>query len=290
LPDKKYYIRGRHIGDNDLDMIRAVIADHWDKGRSAISRILCQKWDWRQANGLLKERGCRVLLLTLEKKREIKLPPRMWESFRFPKRADRREYAHDTTLLSGTVSDFRSLTIKMVRSTPDERLWDYLIDRYHYLGNPWIVGSYLKHIACLNERPVACLGWGSAAWKVACRDAFIGWDSATREANIHKVVNNVRFLIFPWVRIKNLASKLLAANIRTLADDWRNYYRQTVTLLETFIEKDRFAGICYKAANWQYVGLTQGRGRNDIRNEHSKPVKAVYLYPLQKNYREVLHG
>lgn len=290
MPDKKYCIRGRHIDDADLEMIRTVIADHWDKGRSAISRILCQNWDWRQANGLLKERGCRVLLLTLEKKGEIKLPPRMWESFRHPKRADRKEYPHDTAPLCGTVSDFRSLTIKMVRSTQDEGLWDYLIDKYHYLGNPWIVGSYLKHIAYLNGRPVSCLGWGSAAWKVACRDTFIGWDSATREANIHKVVNNVRFLILPWVRIKHLASKLLAANIRILADDWQDYYRQPVTLLETFIEKDRFAGTCYKAANWQYVGLTQGRGRNDIRNERLRPVKAVYLYPLQKNYREVLHG
>ena len=290
MPDKRYCIRGRHIDDTDLEMIRATIAGNWDKGRSAISRILCERWNWRQANGLLKERGCRVLLLTLEKKGEIELPPRMHENIGHPRRADYREYPHDTTPLCGTVSDFPSLTIKMVRSTPHEGLWNHLVHRYHYLGNPSIVGSYLKYIACVNERPVACLGWGSAAWKVACRDAFIGWDHATREANIHKVVNNVRFLIFPWVRIKNLASKLLAANIRTLADDWRNYYRQTVTLLETFIEKDRFAGICYKAANWQYVGLTQGRGRNDIRNERSKPVKAVYLYPLQKNYREVLHG
>jgi len=290
LPDKKYCIRGRHIDDAGLSIIRATITEYWDKGRSAISRILCERWDWRQANGLLKERGCRVLLLALEEKGEIELPPRMKESFRHPKRADRLEYPHDTTPLCGTVSEFRSLTIKMVRSTPDEGLWDYLVEKYHYLGHPWIVGSYLKYIAFLDGRPVACLGWGSPAWKVSCRDAFIGWDSATREANIHKVVNNVRFLILPWVRITHLASKLLAANTRTLAADWLDYYRQPVSLLETFIEKDRFEGTCYKAANWQYVGLTKGRGRDDTRHTNSKPVKAVYLYPLGKNYRESLHG
>ena len=290
MPDEKYCIRGRQIDDADLDTIRTTIAEHWDKGRSAISRILCERWDWRQANGLFKERGCRVLLLALEKKGEIELPPRMKESFRHPKRADRREYPHDTTPLCGTVSDFRSLTINMVRSTPDEGLWDYLVDKYHYLGHPWIVGSYLKHLAYLDGRPVACLGWGSAAWKVACRDAFVGWDSTTREANIHKVVNNVRFLILPWVRVLHLASKLLATNIRNLADDWRDYYQQPVALLETFIEKDRFEGTCYKAANWQYVGLTQGRGRYDTRHARSKPVKAVYLYPLRRDFRETLHG
>jgi len=290
LPDKQYCIRGRRIGEDDLRVIRSTIAEHWDKGRTAISRILCERWGWRQANGLLKERSCRVLLLALERKGEISLPPRLKESFRHPKRADRREYPHDTTPLSGTVSEFGSLTITMVRSTPDEGLWDYLVDKYHYLGHPWIVGSYLKYIAYLDGRPVACLGWGSAAWKVACRDAFIGWDGPTREANIHKVVNNVRFLILPWVRITHLASKLLAANVRTLAADWWEYYRQPICMLETFVDKERFAGTCYKAANWRYVGLTKGRGRYDRRHSKAKPVKAVFLYPLGRDFRESLHG
>ena len=127
MPQKTYVIRRRHIDEAELDTIRSAVAEHWDKGRSAISRILCERWEWRQANGLLKERACRVLLLALEKKGEIKLPPRMKESFRHPKRADRREYPHDTSALCGTVSEFRSLTIKMVRSTPDEGLWDYRI-------------------------------------------------------------------------------------------------------------------------------------------------------------------
>lgn len=289
MPEQTYCIRGRLLGDADLSAIRTIVAGHWDRGRSAISRELCEHWGWRQENGLLKERACRVLLLALEKKGEITLPPRMKESFRYPRRTDRRQYAYDTTPFCGVVSGFRSLTISMVRGTDDEGLWDHLVDKYHYLGHPWIVGSYLKYIASLDGRPVACLGWGSAAWKVACRDAFIGWDSASRESNIHQVVNNVRFLILPWVRITHLASKLLAANIRRLPRDWHDYYRQPVALLETFVEKDRFKGTCYKAAGWQYVGLTRGRGKYD-QHTYSKPVKAVYLYPLARNFREALHG
>jgi len=177
----------------------------------------------------------------------------------------------------------------MVRSTPDERLWDYLIERYHYLGHPRIVGAYLKYIARLDGRPVACLGWGSAAWKVGCRDAFIGWDPPTREANLDKVVNNVRFLILPWVRVTHLASKLLAVNVKILVRDWHDYYRQPLALLETFVEKDRFEGTCYKAANWLQIGLTKGRGKYD-QHTYSKPIKAVFVYPLRKDFREMLHA
>ena len=287
---KSYTIRGRHIGHEELDTIRHLLANNWQEGRSAISRLLCRHWDWRQANGLYKERACRVLLLKLEELGEIKLPPRMTESFRHAKRADRRNYEYDSSELNGKVSEFGSLTIKMVRRTPDEGLWDHLIERFHYLGKPWIVGSYLKYLAYLDGRLVACLGWGSAAWKVGCRDEFIGWDRTAREGNLHKVVNNVRFLILPWVRVEHLASKVLATNIKVLQDDWQSFYQQPVALLETFVEKQRFKGTCYKAANWHCVGETKGRGKYDRFNKFAAPVKAVYLYPLAKNLKEALNA
>lgn len=290
MADKCYTIRGRHIGHEELDTIRHLLSSNWQEGRSAISRLLCRHWDWRQANGLYKERACRVLLLKLEELGEIELPPRMTESFRHAKRADRRNYTYDSSELNGKVSEFGSLTIKMVRRTPDEGLWDHLVERFHYLGKPWIVGSYLKYLAYLDGRLVACLGWGSAAWKVGCRDAFIGWDPTTREENLHKVVNNVRFLILPWVRVEHLASKVLAANIKVLRDDWHSFYQQPIALLETFVEKQRFKGTCYKAANWSCVGETKGRGKYDRYNNYAAPVKAVYLYPLAKNLREALNA
>lgn len=290
MTEQTHQIRGRHIDQNDISEIRRVAVAHWSEGRTAISRRLCEQWSWHQANGQLKERACRVMLLTLEKRGEITLPPRLKESYRYPKRADRREYPIDSTELAGTVSELGSLTIKMVRRTPDEGLWDFLVDRHHYLGTPWIVGSYLKYLAYLDGRLVACLGWGSAAWKVAERDRMIGWDSRTREANLHKVVNNVRFLILPWIDVRHLASKVLALNTRVLQDDWRTFYNQQVCLLETFVDTTRFKGTCYKAANWSYVGNTKGRGKYDRENKHAEPVKAVFMYPLSRNFREELCG
>jgi hypothetical protein len=148
----------------------------------------------------------------------------------------------------------------------------------------------LKYLAYLDDRLVACLGWGSAAWKVAARDQLIGWDREQRERNLAKVVNNVRFLILPWVTIRHLASKVLALNIRQLERDWFAFYRERICLLETFVEKDRFQGTCYRAANWVRVGETTGRGKYDRFNQRTEPVKAVLLYPLTRRFREELHG
>ena len=198
--------------------------------------------------------ACRSLLLTLEKKGELTLPPRMQETYRIHRWADRRSHTIDTTEMAGAVSAFGSLTIKMVRQCPDEWVWDYLIDRHHYLGSPRIVGSSLKYLAYLDDRLVACLGWGSAAWKVAARDHLIGWNREQRKRNLAKVVNNVRFLILPWVNNRHLASKVLALNIRQLERDWFACYREHICLLETFVETGRFQGTCYRAANWAKMG------------------------------------
>ena len=285
-----HQIRGRHITPDDLQYISTTVSALWPKGRTAISRYLCEQWNWRQPNGQLKDMACRALLLSLEAKGALTLPPRQKESFRAPRRADRQVFSVDSSQMEGMVSQFGSLTIRMVRQTPDEALWDYLVDTHHYLGRPWIVGSYLKYLACLDGRPVACLGWGSAAWKVACRDVLIGWDASVRSTNLHQVVNNVRFLIFPWVKVHNLASKVLAMNLRVLASDWRSFYAHDICLAETFVDTERFQGTCYQAANWDCVGMTKGRGRYDREHHAAASIKAVYLYPLAKNYRERLHG
>jgi hypothetical protein len=137
---------------------------------------------------------------------------------------------------------------------------------------------------------VACLGWGSAAWKVGCRDTLIGWNTETRQTNLQNVVNNVRFLILPWVRVEHLASKVLALNLRVLVNDWQRFYAHAIVLAETFVDTERFQGTCYRAANWIRIGETKGRGKYDRENRYATSIKAVYLYPLTKNYRERLHG
>jgi len=287
-----YNIRGRHIDGQELETIREFIRANGFLGRTAISRLLCEHWHWEQSNGRLKDRACRVLLLTLESKGAITLPPRLRirESFNRTRKPRPDLFEMNRQEVVGKVSDFRSLTIKMVRFTPAEGLWDHLVHTHHYLGHPWIVGSYLKYLVYLDDRLVACLGWGSASWKVACRDRFIGWDTSGRKKNLSKVVNNVRFLILPWIKVEHLASKALAANIKRIAVDWHFLYNETIELLETFVDIARFRGTCYRAANWQYVGDTIGIAKSGNHHCcHGQP-KAVYLYPLAKDFRERLHA
>jgi len=290
MAEASFNIRGRQIDGQALETIRDLIRGKGFLGRTALSRMLSEQWNWIQPNGRLKDRACRVLLLALESKGAINLPTRLKvrESFNRRTLPDRCEI--DREAVTGKVSEFRSLTIEMVRFTPEEKLWDHLVHTYHYLGHPWIVGSYLKYLAYLDGRLIACLGWGSASWKVACRDNFIGWGTPLRKKNLSKVVNNVRFLILPWVKVENLASKVLAANIKRVAADWHSLYQESIVLLETFVDIARFQGTCYRAANWCYVGDTKGIAKSgNVHCYHGQP-KAVYLYPLAKDFRERLHA
>jgi len=170
----------------------------------------------------------------------------------------------------------------------DRSLWDYLVHHHHYLGRPRIVGEHLRYLAFLQGQVVACLGWASAAFKVSARDQFIGWDPEIRRKNLSGIVNNVRFLILPWIRIPHLASKVLALNLRRLSGDWQTAYGHPLYLAETFVDRSRFPGTCYQAANWIEVGLTKGSAKkgNDY-HYHGQP-KAIYLYPLHRNFRREL--
>ena len=287
---EKQLIRGCWIGPEELETIRQFVQQHWDKGRSKISEVLCRHWDWKQPNGWLKDRACRDLLLTLHRQGKLELPPRRHPGSGGKKRVPKQGFLLDSSLMEGPISRFGSLTLTMVRKTSREALWDQLVHRHHYMGRPLIVGSYLKYLAYLDGRVVACLGWGSAAWKATARDAFIGWDEATRKRNLCHVVDNVRFLILPWVRIPHLASKVLAANIRILPRDWLDFYHIPLWLAETFVDTSRFAGTCYRAANWIHVGHTWGSAKRGASYRYHGMSKAIYLYPLHKRFRERLHG
>jgi hypothetical protein len=188
----------------------------------------------------------------------------------------------------GSLKDFLPIELKMVRDSPQEALHNSLISQYHYLGYCQIVGPYLKYLASIQKRPVACLSWGAAAWKTACRDRFIGWSSPARSKNLFLIVNNTRFLILPWVRIPHLASHLLSQTIKILSSDWHRWYHYAPVLLETFVDGERFSGTSYRATNWLWVGKTQGRGNNDRDHQRALPVKKVFLYPLKRNFREIL--
>ena len=281
-------IRKRTITAADLHIIQAAVDRHWDKGRKHISRILCQEWNWRQPNGRLKDMACRELLLTLKRKGLITLPPRLISAHNDKRNRSIPVVSIDQSPLQGKPSALPPVKLRLVRNTTLEPLYNSLVQQHHYLGYRQIVGNHLKYIAFIDDRPVACLGWGSAAWSVKSRDSFIEWNKPTKEKNLHFIANNTRFLILPWISIKYLASKILALNVKRVSEDWLKTYNHPLYLLETFVEKERFKGTCYKAANWIGVGQTKGTAKRGHDHLFHGNIKDVYLYPLRKNFRKKL--
>ena len=272
-------IRGRTVTSVDIDLIRFLINKYHRYGRTFISRKLSEHWGWVQVNGRLKDRACRDILSALDRRKIIVLPSSMkWltetNPVQFPSQS---VIPVETTLIEGTVNDFRPFTIKLVSQTPLETLWNHLMKKYHYLGYSVLVGTYLKYLVFSNERIVAATGWSSAVWKLSSRDDAIGWTVEQRNKYLHRVANNTRFLIFPWVRIKNVSSHILSQTIRVLNSTWLKVYGYRLWLLETFIDSNRFTGSSYKAANWIHVGQTKGfRKQGNSFEFHNQP-KEVYL-------------
>ncbi len=282
-------LRGRRVTSQDIALIHSLIDQYQHQGRTFISRELCRMWKWYQPNGALKDMACRELLRRLDQKGLIRLPAKKIDINRRRKRLSLHLLSPESYPLTGSLKAFLPIDLKMVRGTSEEALHNSLVSRYHYLGYGQIVGPYLKYLAYIEDRPVACLSWGAAAWKVSCRDQFIGWSASTRNKNLCLIVNNTRFLILPWICIPGLASHLLSRNIKRLGSDWYQRYHYAPVLLETFVDRSRFSGTSYRAANWRSVGKTQGRGKNDRDHQSALPVKEVFLYPLVKAFREILH-
>lgn len=281
-------IYGRTLRADDIAFIRQGIAEHWARGRKFISRYLCQQWHWVQPNGGLKDMACRGLLLRLEALGVIVLPPRQTLAYNHLRNRQSPTVTVDRTPWQSALGEVGVIELRMVRWSPDEKLFNGLIGQYHYLGYKQIIGAHLKYVAFAQDRPLACLGWGAAARRVSARDRYIGWSDTLRRKHLHLIAQNTRYLILPWVRIRHLASHLLAANARRLAEDWPAVYGHAVVLLETFVDTTRFAGTCYRAANWRYLGLTAGRGKYDRQHRGATTIKAVWVYPLRRHFQRVL--
>ena len=279
--------RSRSLGVQDIGFIQSTIIRFYSKGRSHIARVLCEAWEWVQPNGQFKEYAARDLLLRLEEKGLVELPPRLRPKNNLKRNSFAQAPLFCSTPLQDTLNQYGDLFLRQV--TPEESyLWDYLVHHHHYLGRASLVGEHLRYLAFLNGQVVACLGWASAAFKVEDRDRFIGWDVPTRHKHLCFVANNVRFLILPWVNIKHLASKALALNLKRLSSDWQTIYGHPLYLAETFVDLSRFQGTCYRASNWIYVGLTKGSAKRGNRYHHHGQPKAIYLYPLHRDFRRKL--
>jgi hypothetical protein len=285
-------IQGRSVSEEDIAQIQELMRSnpHWHRTR--LSRELCREWGWVNHRGQVKDMACRTLLLKLEALGYLRLPKRQRACPNAYRNRVIQDVFHDTTPIEGCVQDLMPLCIEVVKDKGLVSLFAFLLSRYHYLGYRGSVGENMKYLVFdCRGRPLSCVLFGSAAWKVGCRDRYIGWDGAQRPKRLHRVTNNMRFLVLPWVRVPHLASHVLGRIARRIQEDWKKVYGHEVVLLETFVDVSRFQGTCYRAANWRYVGRTKGRSRNDRYNCIRVPQKDVYLYPLRSGFREILvHG
>ena len=283
-------IQGRRLGPADMALIRHWLTTEPEWNRTRLSRELCRHWNWRNEVGQLKDMACRTLLLKLERLGQLRLPARQGLSVNALRNVNQVEVLHDQYPITGDLNALRPLSLNVLSERhPDQALFKFLLQQYHYLGLRNGVGENLKYLVRdRHGRPLACLLFGSAAWKAQARDQFIGWDTVCRQQHLARLTNNTRFLVLPWVRIPHLASHLLSQVSRRLCADWMAKYGHPIELLETFVERDRFHGTCYRAAGWHHVGATTGRSRNDVANTLQVPVKDIYLLPLTADFRRRL--
>jgi hypothetical protein len=281
--------RGRVITDADVAFINQLIAAHPTFSRRALSKKLCEAWNWVQPNGALRDMVCRGLMLFLHRAGHIQLPPtRVTVPNPLAQRSKPAAVAVDRTPLQGSLQALRPLRVQQVRRTPQELLFNSLMEHHHYLGYTQPVGEHLKYLVFVEDRPIACLAWSSAPRHLGCRDRFIGWSAEARRENIRFLAYNLRFLILPWVRVPHLASHLLGLMARSLPRDWEQVYQHPVCFLETFVEPQRFRGTCYRAANWTVLGRTTGRGKADQTHRVNRSLKEVLGYPLRRDFRRFL--
>ena len=284
-------MQGRWITQSEIELIRTLIEQNSTWSRYRLSRELATHWNWYSDAGQLKDMACRTLLNKLHELEYIQLPPRRRTSPNQHRLQPPAEVEHDSSPLNSSLSTLRPLRMLDCSKPENSRLFSFLLDRYHYLGYRQPVGENHRYlVAAQDGRLLACLVFGAAAWKCADRDNFIGWTQQQRQVNLQKVVNNQRFLILPWVTVPHLASHILGLIRKRIADDWQRRYCHPIHLLETFVEQERFRGTCYRAANWQCVGQTSGRSRQDRYSRLCVPIKDIYTLPLNKRWRKDLQA
>jgi hypothetical protein len=283
-------VQGRRLTGEDILHIRQLIEGNRDWSRRRLSEFLSAEWDWRNGSGRIKDMAARSMLLKLDKRGLIELPPRRRKpSNRMAARCAPRQ-AWGLTPVGGSLREQGPLTVREISADIEARTrFNAALAEFHYLGHRGTVGENAQYtVADGTGRLLACLLYGAAAWKCRARDEFIGWEAQQRQQSLCYIAANTRFLILPFVKIPHLASWALGQTLRRLSKDWERKYGHPILLVETFVQRNRFAGTSYKAANWVCVGSTTGRSRQDHRHKLRVPVKDVYLYPLHRRFREEL--
>jgi len=282
-------LSGRRLTAEELEDVKYIIRQFSHLSRNELAKTICEGLGWFAPNGKYKKDACLHLLEKLEVQGEIVLPAKRASALRdsytnFTKSAEVKEQL----ALDGSLSQYAPITLTAVCDSEGIRLWNSFIERYHRLGYKRPFGAHQRYFIWTGTEPkqrLGCLLFSASAWALAERDKWLGWDKRERSEHLHLVVNNTRFLIFPWVKIKNLASKALAMASRQIVVDWQERYGYAPVLLETFVDTAYYSGTCYRAAGWTDLGVTAGRGRMDRYNERALSPKRIFVYPLQRDFR-----
>lgn len=283
---------GQIISRNQIEEIEAIVSTFPKLTRTELANTICELFSWKRPTGKLKTVECRQFLERLDARGTIRLPACQAQYARRVKSTiNRTGETRYRPVISVKPNKLLPLLLCKVRTYPQRQLWCEYMDRYHYLGYRIPFGAQLRYFikSGTNQTKLGCLQFSSPAWRMAARDRWIGWNEEQRRSNLQMIINNSRFLIFPWVQVKNLASMILSLAAKTIADDWSDSYGCRPVLMETLVDQKNYRGTCYKAANWLHVGETTGRGRMDRENKRKgTAIKNIYLYPLSKSCRKQL--
>ena len=285
---------GQIVKNQQLFEITEIIETFPNLSRTELANTVCELFSWKRPTGRLKSVECRKFLERLDEKGTISLPAcRKQYANRGAAEVQRTGRADIQPTISAGLKELSPILLIRVETREQRQLWYEYVDRYHYLGYQVPFGAQLRYFikSGANDDILGCFQFSSPAWKMAPRDRWIGWTDEQRKVNLQKIINNSRFLIFPWVSVKNLASSVLALAVKTIPDDWQLCYGYRPVLMETLVDRKRFKGTCYKAANWIHMGQTTGRGRMDRdNNQQGASVKEIFVYPLTPRFRQELAG
>ena len=285
---------GQDVSDQQIGEIAEITKTFARLSRTELANTICELFSWKRVNGKLKSVECRLFLEQLTEKGVISLPEcRKKYANKGLAKIPRTGKGDIQPVIGAKLKELTPLSLVRVKERQQRQLWYEYIDRYHYLGYQQPFGAQLRYFikSEATDDILGCFQFSSPAWKMAPRDRWIGWSEGARKVNLQKIINNSRFLILPWVEVKNLASSVLSLAVNIVAEDWRRCYGYRPVLVETLVDRSRFKGTCYRAANWIHVGETTGRGRMDRDNmRQGMAVKEIYVYPLASRFRRELTG
>jgi hypothetical protein len=281
---------GRSFTSEDIELIKWTRKKYSHLSRTELAATVCEFLNWITPAGRSKTPQCVAFLEKLEQSGFIELPPATCTSRKVKSSIMIPNFDIDTTPIIGELKDLQPINLEIARAGGQLKLWRKYVNEYHMLGDKQVFGSRLQYFVKSGDTKLGCLQFSASAWALESREQWIGWKVEDRKARLHLIVNNSRFLIFPWVNVKNLASRALSLAIKQIQEDWLREYCYAPVLLETFVDISHFAGTCYKASNWICIGQTKGRGRMDIHTKAELSVKSIYMYPLQKDFKDCLKG